>query len=369
MIRVLTLSDNLDRAGGAERVAAYIALGLDRSRFESFACTTRPARGDLLEQVRSEIPLLQLDRTHRATVWDFAPLVRLLRRERIDVLHAHKFGSNVWGVLVGRLARVPVIVSHEHTWSYEGEPVRKLLDRELIARGSDAFVAVSREDRRRMIEIERVQPAKAVFMPNGIPSLDAPTGADVRAELGIPADAPVVGSLSVLRAQKRLDVLLRAVASLLPRHPGLRVLIPGIGPEEESLRALARELGAERAATFLGTRGDVPDYLAALDVAVNSSDFEGSPLSVMEFMAAGKAIVATRVGGVPDLIEDGAHGLLVPPRDPEALAGALARLLGDTALQARFGAAARERQQREFTVEAMVSRFEGLYERLLAERR
>ena len=368
-LRVLTLSDNLDRAGGAERVAAYIAMRLDPARFESYACTTRPARGDLLgEVVASGVRLLQLDRRSRAAVWEFAPLVRLLRHERIDVLHAHKFGSNVWGVTLGRAARVPVVVAHEHTWSYEGQPVRKFLDRELIGRGADAFVAVSREDRRRMIEIEGVKPEKAIFLPNGIPPLESPRGHDVRAELGIPPEAPVVGSLSVLRPQKRLDVLVRAATELVRELPRLQVLIPGIGPEEERLRELAAALDLADRVRFIGTRGDVPDYLDALDVAVNCSDYEGSPLSVMEFMAAGKAIVATRVGGVPDLIDDGVHGLLVEPQRPDELAHALDRLLRDPALREKLGEAARRRQQREFTVGAMVARTEELYERLYARK-
>ncbi len=366
-LRVLTLTDNLDRAGGAERVAAYVAAGLDRSRFESYLCATRPTEGDLVDDVlRADVRLLRLERSSRAALWQLAPLVRLLRERRIDVVHAHKLGSNVWGVVLGRLTRAPLVVAHEHTWSFQGQPLRKALDREVIGRGADAFLAVSREDRRRMIEVEGVNPKKAVFLPNGIPPLPPATGHDVRGELGIDPGAPVVGSLSVLRDQKRLDVLIRAAALLHGDFPELRVLIPGVGPNAPELHALAAGLGVAGSIRFLGTRTDIPELLAALDVAVNSSDYEGSPLSVMEFMSAGKAIVATRVGGVPDLLEGGVHGLLVEPGDPAALAGALRRLLGDPDLRRRLGQAARERQQREFTLEAMVDRVEALYEDLFA---
>ena len=125
-----------------------------------------------------------LKRTSARQVWAWWPLYRLLRRERIDVLHAHKFGSNLWGTAIGRMARVPVIVAHEHTWSFEGQPLRRFGDREVIARGSSAFIAVSQEDRRRMIEIEGIDPEDVMFLPNGIPAPPPPTGADVRAELG-----------------------------------------------------------------------------------------------------------------------------------------------------------------------------------------
>jgi glycosyltransferase involved in cell wall biosynthesis len=115
---------------------------------------------------------------------------------------------------------------------------------------------------------------------------------------------------------------------------------------------------------FLGIRRDVPAVLAAVDVAVLSSDYEGSPLSVMEYMAAAKPVVSTRVGGVPELVKEDVHGLLVEPRDPEALAEAVTRLLRDPALAKRLGAEGRQRQQREFSLEAMVRRIEDLYEEL-----
>jgi glycosyltransferase involved in cell wall biosynthesis len=266
--------------------------------------------------------------------------------------------------LLGRLARVPIVVAHEHTWSYEGRPVRKLLDRHLVARGANVVVAVSRADRARMVAIERIPPARVQVVPNGIPPLPEPSGRNIRAELGIAPDTPVVLAVGLLRPQKALDNLIRAVAELAPAHPGLRVLIAGGGPEQEPLEALVRELDLDGTVTLLGARDDVPDLLAVADVAVSSSNFEGTPLAVLEYMAAGKAIVATTVGGIPDVITDGVEGVLVPPRDPRALAAAVGDLLGDPERRARLGAAAQERQQREFTLDATVRRVEELYAEL-----
>jgi glycosyltransferase involved in cell wall biosynthesis len=282
----------------------------------------------------------------------------------VDVLHTHKFGSNLWGTIIGRLARVPVIVAHEHTWSYEGQPLRRLADRAVIARGSSAFVAVSREDQRRMIEVEHVRPQDTIFIPNGIPAPPAASGHDVRAELGIAPDAPVIGTVSVLRPQKALDVLLRATKILVEEFPGLRVLIAGEGDRRLALEELAGELGLEDTVLFLGVRTDVPDVLAALDVAVSSSDFEGSPLSVMEYMEAARPVVATRVGGIPDLIDDGEQGLVVEPQDPAAFAAAVAQLLRDPERARRMGERARERRRTEFDIDVMVRRLEALYEEL-----
>ena len=153
-----------------------------------------------------------------------------------------------------------------------------------------------------MIEVEGVDPAKIRLIPNGIPSPANGAGADVRAELGIEPGAPVLGVVCELRAQKALEVLFEAAALLLGEFPTLKVLVAGDGPERARLEEEARRLGVADTVLFLGIRRDVPAVLAAVDVAVLSSDYEGSPLSVMEYMAAAKPVVSTRVGGVPELV-------------------------------------------------------------------
>jgi glycosyltransferase involved in cell wall biosynthesis len=376
-IRVVTVIDILGTHGGAERLAFQIALRLNPERFQSTLCASRwplpphldggalQARQDLQD---AGVTFLPLGRRRKADVWVWARLERYLRRERVDVVHSHKFGSNAWATLIARLAGVPVVVAHEHTWSYEGEPLRRLLDRELIARGADRFIAVSREDRRRMTEVERIDPRRTLFIPNGVTDPAPPSGRDVRAELGISPDAPVIGTVCVMRPQKALHVLLRAVAELLPRQPALQVLIAGDGPERPRLEALAGELGVTGAVRFLGARKDVPDILRALDVAVSSSDFEGSPLAVMEYMGAALPVVATTVGGVPDLIEPGIHGLLVARGDHAGLARAIDELLRDPVRRREMGQRAHERREREFSIDVLVARLEDLYMELLAER-
>ena len=379
-IRVVTLVDRLSVQGGAEHLALITATRLDRERFDSTLCVSRwppPASdvaGDAYEAAlarleRTGTRLEPLRRRRKLELAPWARLARFLRREHVDVLHAHKFGSNVWGMLAGSAARVPVLLAHEHTWSYEGQPLRRLLDRELIARRADRFIAVSREDQRRMIAVERIDPARTLFIPNGIPPSPAPGGRDVRSELGIAPDAPVVGSVGVLRAQKAHHLLLRAARELERRGLAVSVLIAGQGPEQGTLESLARELGIADRVHLLGFREDVSDVLHALDVAVSCSDFEGSPLAVMEYMDGARAIVATAVGGVPDLIDDGVHGLLVPPRDSGALAEAIGSLLADPQRARRLGENARARRRSEFDIDTLVRRLEDLYEELLEQKR
>jgi glycosyltransferase involved in cell wall biosynthesis len=362
---VLTVVDTL-MAAGAETVATRIALGLDPDRFESIICSTRRSSRRHVEAARAAgVEVLELERRSKLDVWRWLPLLRLLRSGRVDVVHAHKFGSNLWLSLLTRLGKAPVFIAHEHTWSYE-RALRRFVDRELIARKADAFVAVSPTDRTRMIELERIPPHKVVLVPNGIPDPTAGNADHVRRDLEIPADAPVVGTVCGLRPQKDLETALRAVSHLAPRRADLRFLVVGDGPDRERLERLARELGAP--VTFLGHRpnADVPDLLAAMDVLVCSSRFEGMPLAVLEWMAAGKAIVASRVGGIPAIVEHGREALLVPPRDYVAFADEIDRLLGDPAERERLGKAAQQRQRAEFRFVDTLSRLESLYEQLYA---
>lgn len=379
-IRVVTLTDLIGPIGGAERLAALLPAKLDPERFEASVVVTRldPSSEDPedREQVRAieelaaiGVPTMVLQREKRFDLAAWRRVLALLHRGEIDVLHAHKHGSNLWGSVLGTLAGTPAVIAHEHTWSFEGEPVRKLLDRHVIARFSDVVVAVSSADARRMHEIEHIPTAKIRYIPNGSPPSERATGKDVRAELGIAPDAPVIGAVGILRPQKAFEVLVDAAAKLRPDHPDLQVLIAGYGPQQELLDRRIAEHGLEGVVRILGLRQDVPDVLRALDVAVLSSDFEGMPMAVLEYMEAGLPTVATNVGGLPDLIEEGVHGHLVPPRDPDALARALDRVLRDPEKRAAMGRAALQRRADEFGLDTMVRRLEDLYVEVLERKR
>jgi glycosyltransferase involved in cell wall biosynthesis len=380
-IRVLTLVDGIGTYGGAESLAREIVMRLDAERFERAFCVSRwdPATlEDLTVQTamaeldEAGVRFIGLERFGRPALRPWGRLIRDLRERPVDILHSHKFGSNVWGALIAPLARVPAFVAHEHSWAFEGRPLRRLLDRQLIARSADVIVAVSAEDRRRMTSVEGIPARMIELIPNGIadppPSKDR---TDVRAELGISPDTPVIGTVATLRPYKGVDVLIEAAALLVAECPDLQALVAG-GDEggdptvREGLRGLIAELGLERNVRLLGFRDDVPAVIEAFDVAVCSSDFEGSPLSVMEYMEEAKPVVATAVGGIPDLISEGVNGALVERRNPAALAAAIAPLLADSALRDEMGARGRELRRAEYSIEATVRNVAELYERLTA---
>jgi glycosyltransferase involved in cell wall biosynthesis len=374
---VLSLLDVLGaKGGGAERMARELVARLDPDRFRRTLCVTRlsesngiPEDLSLARDLESQgVRVLSLGRRGKLDVIAWRPLLNYLRQENVQVLHSHMFGSNVWASTLGSLAEVPVIVAHEHGWSYEGQPVRRFLDRALVSRACDAIIASSELARNRMIEVEGIDPGRTrlVYISNGIAS-PRPTGSSIRAELGIADAAPLVLTVARLDPYKALHVLLHAAAYLKDDFPDIRILIAGDGPDRVRLERLIAELGLQQVVLLLGSRMDVPDLIAACDVATLCSYSETTPLAIMEYMAMAKPVVATRAGGIPDLIEDGVHGLLVEPEHSAGLASAIATLLRGPDRARELGEQARQRQQREFSIDVVVHRVQQLYEELLLD--
>jgi glycosyltransferase involved in cell wall biosynthesis len=366
--RVVMLVNSMRRGGGAERAMVALATHLPRERFEVTVVATRTAAGPLVDSLVAQgVHHVSLGRRGRFDVMPFRRLVTMLREERIDVLHAHMFGSNFWGTVLGRLAGVPAVVAQEHSWSYEGQAIRRFLDGHVIGRLCDAFVAVSERDRERMMTLERVPAEKIVVLPNPYVRRPRDQSADIRRDLGIPIAALVVSTVAVLRPEKALEVLLQAFASLLVIVPEAILVIAGEGPCRSALEQQARDLGIDESVRFPGWWQEVGGLLEATDVAALCSDREGAPLFALECMAHLAPLVSTDVGGIAELLGSGAV-ITVPPRDPAALAGALAVLLRDPerrAAQARAASALLPR----YEIDNVVREFSALYDRLLARPR
>jgi glycosyltransferase involved in cell wall biosynthesis len=261
---------------------------------------------------------------------------------------------------------VPVVIAHEHNWSYSGDPLRVWIDREIIGRLATRFVAVSRPSAEQMTTFEGVPARKVLVMPTAYIPHREPSSVDIRTELGLAEDTPLVGAVGGLRPEKAFDVLVEAHAQLIARAGDVHLAIAGDGPYRPELERRIADLGIGRKVHLLGHRTDVDSILQGIDVGVMSSDWEGMPLFVFECMAAGVPLVATAVGGVPDLVTDGRTGLLVPPRDATALARGLERALTDQQLAKRLASAAATRLDR-FTIESVATRFADFYEQIAAE--
>jgi glycosyltransferase involved in cell wall biosynthesis len=368
-VRVLMMIDAVGpESGGGERFAFGLARALPSDRYAVTLCTTRSAGAEeRAELERGGVEVLDLSRRGRFDFRSFRPLLRRLRSGTVDVLHAHKFGSNVWGVGFGRGFRVPVVIAHEQTWSYRGNPGRVALDF-LIGRLADAFVAVSSADGERMVTVEHVPADKVTVIPNAHIPREPVEENGLRQELGLEADDLLIGTVAVMRPQKALSLLVDAFAGLAARHPEAHLILGGDGPCEPELREQVAQMGLDDRVHFLGLRQDVPEILSSLDIAVMSSDFEGTPLFALECMAAGTPLVATRVGGLPDLVDDGVTGTLVPPRDAAALGAAIDELISNPERRDAVAAAARKRSV-DFSIDRIAERFGALYRSLLDQAR
>jgi glycosyltransferase involved in cell wall biosynthesis len=294
-------------------------------------------------------------------------VVALARRRSTRILHVHGYAASDFGRLAARLAGTKLVL-HEHFADPRMPFYQGLADR-LLSPFTDHAIAVSRSTRDFLVEKRFVPRDRVSLVWNGAP-LDefAPAGREravrVRGELGLPAEAPVIGSIGRLNAQKGHRFLLDAAAPLCERHPGLRVLIVGDGDLMDDLRTQAAKLRISDRVVFAGHRTDVPDLLAALDVFCISSLYEGTPLALFEAMAAGRAVVSTAVDGCREILEDEVTGLLVPPGDVAALEAALERALADPSLREALGRKAHE-ASRQYDVRSCVEQMERIYEGLL----
>ena len=362
---VLVLVDRLDEIlGGGERTALRLATELGAEGFEVWACTTRDSFGWPLEALREAgVHHLQVSRSKRGDLAALRPLWHTLRSGRIDIVHAHMFGSNVWGTVLGRAARVPVVIAHEHSWSYEGQLGRRLADT-MIGRAADAFIAVSRADAELMVSREHVPRGKIHVIPSAFqPRENGGTG-DLRREFSIPPDAPIIGTVALLRPVKRLELLVEAFARVLREVPEAWLVIVGEGESRPSVEAAIERFGVGARTTMTGMREDVDTMWRSIDVAAMTSDREGTPVAALEALHYGVPMVAPAVGGIPDIFEGGG-GVLVPPGDVEALSRELAALLRDPERRRTIGAAGRA-HAREFSAERQVERCVTLYRELLA---
>jgi glycosyltransferase involved in cell wall biosynthesis len=365
-VKVLQMIGYLSTMGGAERFATALATHLPSDRFEMWVCAPRGGEPEAIEVLeRAGVRFVDLGRRSKRDYYRLAGLVQLLREHRFDILHSHMFGSNVWATLLGRACQVPILIAHEHTWSYEGNWTRARIDGEVIGRLTSRFVAVSSADARRMVSIEGVPPAKIQVLPTAYIPSDTSRPVDLRAELGLGPDTLLYGTATVMRPQKALEVLLAAHVHVRRALPGAHLILAGDGDLRPALELRAELLGIRDSTHFLGRRSDVDSILRSLDVGTMSSDFEGLPLFAFECLAARTPLVATAVGGLPDLIQDGREGRLVPRRQPRQLAEAVTDLLRDPGARERVAAAAGEKLH-EFTIQKVTARFADLYEDLLA---
>jgi len=348
--------------GGAQESYTGLMLRLDRSRYDVRALSLSAGsavqrlrhlgiRVDVLEEADDELAVREL------AAW--------LRREEIDLVHAHMYRAEVIGTRAAVAAGVPVITATVHSSRVRSPEdvallasLTPMMDRLIVP--SDAIA--------HKVRCEGRAGAPFAVIPNGVDLsrfAAAVPPSSVRAEFGIPDDAPLVGVIARLEAEKGHRYLLDAWPVVARGAPGAWLLIVGEGSEADALRAQAASLSLPRVA-FTGRREDISSLTAELCVAVLPSLREAQGISILEAMARRRPVVATSVGGIPEVITSGVDGLLVPPADPVALAQAVGALLADASLRERIGEAGYRTVAERYSIDAQVHRIEAVYDEELA---
>lgn len=377
-IRVAFAVDSF-RIGGTELNAARTAIRLDPGRFELVVLCLQE-QGELREEyARARIPVYEFPigslykmRTARTGL----RLARFLRAHRVHILHAHDIYTNCFAVPWARFARVPAVIASRRWWHTVPRPMLRHANR-VAYRFAHRVLANSPSVARLLINEEGVSPARVLTVPNFVEAdaFDVPAPerlAVLRARLGLAGHdgVPVIGVVARLDPIKDHATLLRAARRLKDRGRDFRLVIVGDGDRRRPLESLARELGVAPLVHFAGQLSNRPTNLNALfDVSVLCSTAEGFPNAIIEAMAAGRPVVATRVGGIPDAVDDGRTGLLVPPGDDEALALALDALVTDERRRHALGAAGREVARERFGERSVMRTLEDAYEGLAARAR
>jgi L-malate glycosyltransferase len=363
-IKVLTMVTSF-HIGGTERQVANLVLGMDHSRFElHLACMRR--MGALLKEVETldvphpVFPILSLYRMR--TVIEALKLMRYIRKNAIQIVHTYGLYPNLFAVPAAWLSGAPVVIASIRDRGDILTPAQRWFQK-LVCRFADCVLVNAEAIREALIE-QGYRPSKIAIIRNGI----APSkfgmkhaASGIREQLGIPAGAPLVIALSRLNPMKGIEYFLTAASLITLKLPEVRFLVVGDGAIKGELQEYANGLGLSNRVVFTGFRTDIPSLLAETTLSVLPSLSEGLSNTLLESMAAGVPVVATRVGGNTEIVEDGVSGYLVPLKDPGALAKAMETVLQDPALAERMGKAGQQRTAELFGMERSIREVERLY--------
>lgn len=368
--RIVFLIDGLGM-GGAERLLVIYLQYLDRTRFEPRVCVMQVKNGNPMaaEIEKLGVPMDTVPVKRLADPSALPQLLGYLRRVRPAVLHTQLEFSDTLGCTAARLLGIPAVSTlHTADAPEKGEKsYRRLKLRWWILRHiTTRVIAVSAGTRRHHLRVGKLPPEKVVTLHNGIDlsrfiPIPPAEKALLRVSLGIPAEAPVLITVAVLRPPKGIHFLLEALPDILNVVPETRYLIVGDGDHREKLKSIAAEKGVSDRVIFAGTRRDIPQLLAIADIFVLPTLTEALPTVLAEAMAAGKPIIASHVGGVPEMVDDGRNGLLIPPAAPRELTGACLKLLENPERAQEMGRAGRQIVAERFDIRRQVRRLEELY--------
>lgn len=355
--------------GGAERVISNLSASLDPARYRAILCLFRP--GWIQEHTENRGVRTYVIPTQGMFDWRWVLRVkRLLKDEHVDLIHAHEFDANVQGTFVAALSGVPLVAT-VHGKNYFWEKLRRRLAYQWVSRNA-TMVAVSENLKQFIVEKVGVDSGHVKVVYNGVDLLPHCGPADIdqcRKELDLPTGDQIVGVVGNLYPVKGHQYLIAAIPAVLAKCPNTTFIFAGRGQLEGELKEQVHQLGVAPKVRFLGLRQDIPRILAVLHAFVLPSLSEGLSMAILEAMVAGKPVIATDVGGNPELVEDSETGYLVPSQNSQALADRLISLLMNRDRALQFGKVGQLRAQGQFSLRTMVREYQGIYDQCIEARR
>ena len=351
--------------GGAERLVNKLAVGFNSHPFRSLVCLFRP--GWVQQQCENDgISTAVIPNKGPFDVIWLTRFLALIRRERVDLIHAHEFDAIVHGTLAAIIARIPIVATI-HGKNYYWERAARRMAYRLVSRYA-RFVAVSINLKDFVTDRTGIASHRIRVIYNGIdrfPEIEEQEQARVRYEIGLDRQDQIVGAVGSLYPVKGHRYLIAAVPSIIQVCPSAKFLLIGRGDQEIDLKEQVKKLGVDRYVYFLGLRQDIGRLLSCMDIFVLPSLSEGLSMATLEAMASGKPVVATRVGGNPELVVEGETGMLVPSEDSEALAQKIIMLLLDSTRAQALGQMGRARVEERFQMSMMIDQYRKLYTKCL----
>ncbi|MFZ0639621.1 MAG: glycosyltransferase [Candidatus Acidiferrales bacterium] len=365
-IPLMMFANAVARAGVEEHILELLR-GLDRRLFRLHLACPEVLLAQYGNDIPKDVHVTPVMVDHLSDIRGAIRLARTLRQQKIQILHSHMFRASLFGSSIGTICRVPVIIETPHvreTWRKGWIKSHFVVDR-AVGHLVDRYIAVSEANARYLIEQKRIPARKVSVIQNGCsiervdPAKAHPEG--IRESLGFSKGDLVLLAMARLEPQKGHRILLQALALLQTQFPNMRLICLGTGALQDELKKVTQDLGLEAIVRFVGFQSNVSDWLAAADIGVLPSFYEGLPLAAVETLAAGLPIVATAVDGTPEVVIDGETGLLVPPGDPAAMADAISKLARQPELRRKFAVAGRERVLKQFTIQRQVEQTSNLY--------
>ncbi len=373
-INVLHIVEDL-KVGGIERVIATIATNLDKDKYNLFVwCLARG--GYTAEELESKgIKVEILGMGYHCSFPFLLKLCLMMKKARIDILHSHAYTASIIGRLAAILAKIPVIITHVHT-NFNRYPKRFIMIERFLSIFTDKVICCSQSVASSVKDYAKIKPDRIEVIYNGVEksrfSGDSDTG-DLRRELGLSATDCVVGCVASLAFHKGQRYILKAAKIIadsgLRKNRIIKFILVGDGPLRKDLERYTLALGIKSEVIFVGLRKDIPEILSIMDMVIlPACSSEGLSIALLEAMAKGKPVIGTNIGSIPEIIVNAEVGILIPTKNPQAIADAIISLSNDRERARKIGLAGQRLYLDNFTSELMLQRIEDLYYFLIKEK-